>query len=44
MDEIPFDVRNLNVISYEAGQIQALRPKLLRRRRRYLADSGLMLS
>jgi len=32
-DEIPFDVRNLNIIQYESGQTNALRPKLSRRLR-----------
>ena len=36
VDEIPFDVRNLNVISYEMGQTNALRPKLSRRLRAVL--------
>ena len=42
MAEAPFDVQNRNVILYEAGQIHALRPKLLRRLRRYLVDGGLL--
>jgi len=33
VDDIPFDVRNLNIISYESGQTSALRPKLSRRLR-----------
>jgi hypothetical protein len=33
VDDIPFDVRNLNIILYEQGQTNALRPKLSRRLR-----------
>jgi hypothetical protein len=36
VDEIPFDVRNLNIITYEVGRTNALRPKLSRRLRAVL--------
>ncbi|PYR65599.1 MAG: hypothetical protein DMF88_19310 [Acidobacteria bacterium] len=31
VDQLPFDVRNLNILSYEKGQTTALRPRLSRR-------------
>jgi hypothetical protein len=36
VEEIPFDVRNLSIITYQAGQTSALRPKLSRRLRAVL--------